>query len=41
MTGRVAWGVGGLVGLYGAPSTLDSIYGKHPKSTMVFLQGRL
>ena len=40
-TGQVAWGIGGLVGLYDAPSALDSVYGKHPTSTMVFLQGRL
>jgi len=40
-TGQVAWGIGGLVGLYDAPYALDSVYGKHPTSTMVFLQGRL
>ncbi|MFL6700359.1 MAG: hypothetical protein ACJ8GJ_24585 [Vitreoscilla sp.] len=40
-TGAVSWGVGGLVGRAFAPSALDSSYGKHPTSTMVFLQARL
>lgn len=40
-TGLVAWGIGGLVGLYDAPAQLDAVYGKHPTSAMVFLQGRL
>jgi hypothetical protein len=40
-TGDVHWGVGGLVGRAFAPSALDATYGKHPGSTMVFLQARL
>jgi hypothetical protein len=40
-TGSVKWGLGGLVGVYQEPAVLDSIYGRHPLSTMVFLQGRL
>jgi hypothetical protein len=40
-TGDVHWGVGGLVGRAFAPAALDATYGKHPSSTMVFLQARL
>jgi len=40
-TGKASWGIGGLVGIADAPSPLDPYYGKHPTSTMVFLQGRL
>lgn len=40
-TGPVSWGIGGLVGLYDAPAQLHPIYGRHPTSAMVFLQGRL
>jgi len=40
-TGPVKWGIGGLVGLLGAPSQLDPYYGSSPRSYMVFLQGRV
>ena len=40
-TGRVKWGIGGLVGFIEAPSQLDPHYGSSPRSYMVFLQGRL
>ncbi|MBW8777790.1 MAG: hypothetical protein JF585_01045 [Burkholderiales bacterium] len=40
-TGDVRWGLGALVGRAFAPSALDPHYGKHPTSTMVFLQGRM
>ncbi|RTL41061.1 MAG: hypothetical protein EKK53_14320 [Burkholderiales bacterium] len=40
-TGKVSWGVGGLVGIYSAPGALEPFYGKRPTSAMVFLQGRL
>ena len=40
-TGKVSWGVGGLVGVHSTPSALEPYYGKRPTSAMVFLQGRL
>ena len=40
-TGPLKWGVGGVVGFLSAPSRLDATYGSHPRSYMVFLQGRL
>jgi hypothetical protein len=40
-SGPVQWGVGGLVGFNDAPAQLDPSYGSHPRSYMVFLQGRL
>ena len=40
-SGPVSWGLGGLVGFYEAPAALDPYYGSHPRSYMVFLQGRL
>ena len=40
-TGPVRWGIGGLVGVFRTPSRLDPVYGGSPRSTMVFLQGRL
>jgi len=40
-TGPLKWGVGGVVGFLDAPSSLDASYGSHPRSFMVFLQGRL
>jgi len=39
--GPLRWSVGGLVGLIDAPSALDAAYGARPRSTMLFLQGRL
>jgi hypothetical protein len=40
-TGDIGWGLGGLIGRTFAPSALDSYYGRHPTSVMVFLQGRV
>jgi hypothetical protein len=40
-TGPVRWGVGGLVGFLDAPSELDAVYGRNPRSYMLFLQARL
>lgn len=40
-TGPVRWGVGGVVGIFDAPSRLDAVYGSSPRSFMVFVQGRL
>jgi hypothetical protein len=40
-TGPVQWGVGGLVGVFRKPTSLDAAYGGSPRSYMVFLQGRL
>jgi hypothetical protein len=40
-TGPLKWGVGAVVGFLSAPSRLDATYGSHPRSYMVFLQGRL
>ena len=40
-SGPIKWGIGGLVGFLDAPSQLHPIYGSHPRSYMVFLQGRL
>ncbi|HEX4511226.1 MAG TPA: hypothetical protein VH328_14145 [Burkholderiaceae bacterium] len=40
-TGAVSWGLGGLVGRAFAPAAVDAVYGAHPTSMMVFLQGRV
>ena len=40
-TGPVKWGIGGLVSVYHVPSELETSYGPHPRSFMVFLQARL
>ena len=40
-TGSVHWGIGGLVGRPRGPSALDAVYGRHPMSYLVFLQGRI
>lgn len=40
-TGPLRWGVGALVGVIRAPGVLEPVYGRHPTSAMVFLQGRL
>ena len=40
-TGPVAWGLGASAATYRQPDALDASYGRHPRSFMVFLQGRL
>ena len=40
-TGPVKWGIGALASAYRIPGALQSSYGAHPRSFMVFLQGRL
>lgn len=40
-TGPVRWGIGGLVGIPRAPSELDAVYGRHPMSYLLFVQGRI
>ena len=40
-TGPVAWGLGVSLSAYSKPRELDAAYGRHPTSTMLFLQGRL
>lgn len=38
---HLRFGVGGVVSAYAAPGALDSVYGSHPKSGMVFLRARI
>ncbi|HXF79315.1 MAG TPA: hypothetical protein VN598_10665 [Usitatibacter sp.] len=40
-TGPVKWGIGALASAYRIPGALQPSYGAHPRSFMVFLQGRL
>jgi hypothetical protein len=40
-TGPIKWGIGGLASAYRVPSELGPVYGAHPTSYMIFLQGRL
>ncbi|MGE5450730.1 MAG: hypothetical protein ACM3VZ_02650 [Acidobacteriota bacterium] len=39
--GALNLGVGALKGIYSIPTELDSRYGSHPRSYLVFLQGRI
>jgi hypothetical protein len=40
-TGRVKWGIGGLVSAFRIPGEMQASYGSHPRAYMVFLQARL
>jgi hypothetical protein len=37
----IRFGIGGLVSAYWFPSALESSYGSHPNSFMVFVRARL
>ena len=40
-TGPVAWGLGVSAATFAVPDAVKTVYGEHPRSLLVFLQGRL
>ena len=40
-TGPVAWGLGVSAATFAVPDAVKAVYGAHPRSLLVFVQGRL